>query len=128
MRRYALMGLIVLIIAGVAGGAYALIGRAKAADAQPSVFNVKVGETVEISLESNLTTGYSWTAKYDQTLLELVDDTFKEPTSGLMGAPGTQIFKFNALATGTAKVTFDYARPWEGEPADTAEYTIKIAR
>jgi len=122
------MALVVLVLAGVAGGAYAVVSHAKTAGAQPSVFNVDAGDTVVISLESNPTTGYSWTAKYDQTLLELVDEAFTPPGSTLMGAPGTQKFTFKALTAGTAKVTFEYVRPWEGEPADTAEYTVKIDR
>jgi inhibitor of cysteine peptidase len=70
-----------------------------------------------IALGSNPgSTGYSWQASYDETMLELVGgkSTYKEPKSGLVGAGGIEYFRFKALKIGRTAVTLVYKQPWEG--------------
>jgi len=85
--------------------------------------NVRAGESFAIRLESNPTTGYSWTVTGvpQATVAALVDPegTFEEPDSGAMGAPGFQVFDFDAVASGTTEVEFTYARSFDPEDNPT---------
>ena len=84
---------------------------------------------VLIALESNPTTGYSWEAEYDAAILELVEDTFElgeYAEQGLVGAGGTQLFRFKGLSSGKTDITFKYKRSWETETLDTKEFTVEV--
>jgi len=76
------------------------------------------GGTVTVSLGSNPTTGFSW-----DEAAQIADPTVLQQTGmemvpaegqGLVGAPGTQVWTFKALKTGTTTVAMEYSRPWEG--------------
>ena len=84
---------------------------------------------VLIALESNPTTGYSWQASYDETMLELVEESYElgEYTKqGLVGAGGTELFRFRALKSGQAEITMVYKRPWEAEILDQKVFTVEV--
>ena len=76
------------------------------------------------------TTGYSWQASYDETMLELVGDksTYKEESKeGLLGAGGVEYFRFKALKTGSTEISLTYKQPWEGGGiGETKVFTIDI--
>jgi inhibitor of cysteine peptidase len=76
---------------------------------------ISVGQPFEVRLPSNPTTGYQWTAGALHTgpLTETHAPTFQPSTSGLLGAGGTQVFAYRGVATGTAHLSFGYARSWE---------------
>jgi len=76
--------------------------------------DTEVNQQFVIALGSNPTTGYSWQASYDETMLELVEKTYKEEAKeGLVGAGGVEHFRFKALKTARTEVTLVYKRPWE---------------
>ena len=82
-----------------------------------------------IALESNPTTGYSWEANYDETMLELVEETYElgeYAQQGVVGAGGTELFRFRALECGEIKITMVYKRPWEEEVLDQKVFTVDI--
>ena len=84
---------------------------------------------VLIALESNPTTGYSWEASYDETRLELVEETYEldeYAEQGLVGAGGTELFCFKALKSGEAKITMDYKRSWETEVLEQKVFTVEV--
>ncbi len=93
---------------------------------QGSTIETQVGKAFQIVIESNPTTGYSWSATFDKTGLELAKTTFKETSSGLVGAPSMQIFQFKGLKKGTFEVKLDYLRPWEGQSIKQATYTVVV--
>ena len=80
-----------------------------------------------IALESNPTTGYIWEASYDETMLELVGESY-EPgeyaKQGLIGAGGTELFRFRALKSGETEITMVYKRSWEAEVLDQKVFTV----
>ena len=84
---------------------------------------------VLIALESNPSTGYSWVAEYDDAILELVEETF-EPgeyaKENIVGAGGTELFRFKGLSKGKTGITFNYKRPWETEVLDTKVFTVEV--
>ena len=84
---------------------------------------------VLIALESNPTTGYSWEAEFDAAMLELVEETFElgeYAQQGLVGAGGTEFFRFKGLSSGKTDITFKYKRSWETETLDTKVFTVEI--
>ena len=82
-----------------------------------------------IALESNPTTGYSWQAGYDETMLELVEETYElgeYAKQGLIGAGGTELFRFKALKSGEVEITMSYKRPWETDVLDRKIFTVEV--
>ena len=82
-----------------------------------------------IALESNPTTGYSWEASYDETMLELVEETYElgeYAEQGVVGAGGTELFRFKALESGEVEITMIYKRAWEEEGIDQKIFTIDV--
>ncbi len=84
-----------------------------------------------IKLESNRTTGYSWSLKnYDHKLLSLESHTYIPPHTSLIGAPGNEQWIFQASPhffknSKTTKISLSYARPWEhGKSLKTVEYEV----
>ena len=82
-----------------------------------------------IALESNPTTGYSWEASYDETMLELVEETYElgeYARQDVVGAGGTEFFRFKALESGEVEITMVYKRTWEEEGIDQKIFTIDV--
>ncbi len=127
MRKLLLVVAAILVLGGAAWGVYGwLQGRAEASE-QDLAVELAVGETHEISLESNATTGFKWVATFDDKVLELAEERYDEPTGTAMGASGTQVFVFRGLAKGSTTVTFEYKRTFESVPAEqTIEYTFNV--
>jgi inhibitor of cysteine peptidase len=77
--------------------------------------DTEVNQQFVIALGSNPTTGYSWQASYNETMLELVENVYKEEAEeGLVGAGGVEYFRFKALKIGRTPITLVYKQPWEG--------------
>ncbi len=103
------------------------------ASASGSTQHLKKGEVLSISLESNASTGYAWTAKISDTavVVQMGEPEYTEPTATgtpLVGAPGTQTFFFQAVEAGTATISLDYARSFETNvaPAQTVSFIVEV--
>jgi inhibitor of cysteine peptidase len=91
--------------------------------------DIGVNQEFVIALGSNPTTGYSWQASYDQSVLELVEKTYKpgkEAKEGVVGAGGVEYFRFKALKTERTQITLVYKRPWEEEILGQKVFTLNI--
>ncbi|MDD5338353.1 MAG: protease inhibitor I42 family protein [Dehalococcoidales bacterium] len=87
---------------------------------------LNAGDTLTVKLGSNPTTGFNWddAAIGNTAVIEQVSRDYLEPTaSGIVGAPGTDVWAFRAKAAGTTTIQFNYSRPWESEPAT---YTLTL--
>ena len=113
MKRFLLLlaALAIALAAGCIGGVETYTDAGQAID-------IGVNQEFVIALGSNPSTGYSWQAGYDETMLELVggQSTYKpgEEAEGLVGAGGVEYFSFKALKTARTEVTLVYEQPWEG--------------
>jgi inhibitor of cysteine peptidase len=91
--------------------------------------NIGVNQDFIIALGSNPTTGYSWQENHDQTMLELLEKSYKEEAKeGVVGAGGIEYFRFKALKAGETEITLTYQRPWE-EPTSqdlTKVFTVDV--
>ena len=95
-------------------------GRAGAAEL-PAATEVAVGERFDVRLESNPSTGFSWTLRggADGGVVRLVGSAFVPPPAPSPGEPppvgrsGQEVFAFEAVAPGRTTLDFAYARSWE---------------
>ncbi len=91
----------------------------------------QAGQEFAIALDSNITTGYSWSVDLgtlDQKVVVPLGSEYKEPAKGKVGQGGTQILSFKAVAPGTTAITLLYIRPFEkdAQPADTRTFTVNV--
>lgn len=90
---------------------------------------LKVGDTLVVSLDGNITTGFNWVpAPQDPVLLEQVGEAEATPDSDQLGAPGKIVLHFKAIAQGQTNLHLDYRRPWEEDtaPEKTFEVTVIV--
>lgn len=84
---------------------------------------------IVISLDSNPTTGYSWVPAYDQGDLVLVDQEYQpgeNAQNGLLGAGGTQNFRFKAQRSGQVVITMSYQRSWETTALEQKVFNVVV--
>ena len=87
------------------------------ASCQKEPMKVKEGETFEILLKSNRTTGYAWFLERElkNSILDSVSVQYVVPENAATGAGGTEIWSFKARSKGEAQLIFIYKRSWEKE-------------
>jgi inhibitor of cysteine peptidase len=77
--------------------------------------DLAIGQTIEIRLRENPTTGYRWQLMGgDRAVCAMTSDTFK-PASGPPGRGGKHSWIFEAVGPGECDIGFRYRRPW-GDP------------
>lgn len=109
-----------LIVAGC-------IGVAETYTDPGQTVNIGVNQQFVVALGSNPTTGYSWEESHDQTVLELMEKSYKEEAKeGMVGAGGIEYFRFKALKAGETEITLTYQRSWEEEVLDQKVFTVYI--
>jgi inhibitor of cysteine peptidase len=94
-----------------------------------SQVEVKQGQVLVISLESNPTTGYSWDVmKMDETMLAQVGESeFISSQSGdVVGAGGVEILRFETVGVGTTYLELGYRRFWEEDVEPLMLYSLSI--
>jgi inhibitor of cysteine peptidase len=105
------------------------IGEVKTYIDSGQTIGIGVGQEFVIVLGANPTTGYDWEVSLDETILELVEKTYKlaeEAEHEIVGAGGVDYFRFKALKAGEAEITLVYKRSWEEEGIDQKVFTVDI--
>jgi predicted secreted protein len=92
---------------------------------QDENITVKKGQEFTITLESNPTTGYQWIPTFNTSIINLVSHNF-QPSTKLMGSPGTEIFIFKATNQGTEPLKMIYKRSWEKEFVKEKVFMINV--
>ena len=84
--------------------------------------------TVTVRLGANHTTGYSWavTEIVHPEVIEEISNDYEEPTTGLVGAGGTEVWVFNTTDTGLAIIRMSYSQPWAGGDQDLYTVTVNV--
>jgi inhibitor of cysteine peptidase len=78
--------------------------------------DLRVGESFEISLPENPTTGHRWTLKTNGVpVCILINDMFSSESSR-PGAGGMHRWKFKVVASGKATIEMASVRRWETVP------------
>jgi len=91
--------------------------------------DIGVNQEFVIALGANPTTGYDWEVSLDETILELVEKTYKLPEEAeheVVGAGGVDYFRFKALKAGKTEITVVYKRSWEETGIDQKLFTVNI--
>jgi inhibitor of cysteine peptidase len=74
--------------------------------------DLAIGQTIEIRLQENPTTGFRWQLMGgDRAVCAMTSDTFK-PESGPPGRGGKHSWIFKAVRPGKCDIEFRYRRPW----------------
>jgi len=95
-----------------------------------SAIKMKPGDTVEIVLDTNPTTGYQWKAlPWDTEIIEQMDKPVYKSRSKAIGSGGELTFYFKALSTGQTLLKFIYFRAFEKDvpPVKSFEVTIEVS-
>jgi predicted secreted protein len=93
-----------------------------------------VGDEVNVQLAENPSTGWTWRLQSPLNgILHSEDDRFIRSTSpgtGLIGAGGTRIFSFAAIAEGTVELEYALAGPGRDvQPSDhRMTFTVRVTR
>jgi len=88
-----------------------------------------IGETLEVVLSGNPTTGYVWdVASLDRDILKQVGEIEFKPDREARGSGGKMIMRFTAQAAGKTSLRLIYRRPFEKEkpPAKVFEVTVSV--
>jgi len=131
IKKIVLISLATLIFALWFSGCSA-VGKTLTEKNNGDSINLKINDNVELKLESNPTTGYSWflSDKVDSTIVSINDPVFIESKNDkkLVGAGGYEIFTIKAISKGKTSIILNYERPWEEEvePIEIFEITISV--
>jgi inhibitor of cysteine peptidase len=93
---------------------------------------VSEGKSVNVTLESNATTGYEWSVTSTDRTFGYPTERYVSPSSNAAGAPGKQKFTWKTKSplsmTGKHHVVLSYARSFEKnvKPAKTFKLTIDV--
>jgi inhibitor of cysteine peptidase len=91
---------------------------------------VDVGSIITVTLCSNPTTGFQWGEQAqisDTQVLKQTSHKMLGPSdTGLVGAPGNQVWTFQALKAGASTVSFSYSRPWAGGEKDVQTFKLNV--
>src|SRR5512136_2840567 len=92
-----------------------------------STVNIRVGNTLEIALEGNPTTGYTWEIAPDSGILlsQQGEAEFKSGSSAL-GSGGIVTLRFKAIQQGKTKLKLIYHRTFEPSVAPLQSYEIGL--
>lgn len=142
MRSTLVMLALLVLMAGLGGGAAACInggGNASELPEQRSVDASHTGKTVEIAaggsltvtLESNITTGFQWqmVGNTDEAVLALEDRQYQasdEARAGVVGAGGQEVWTFKALDSGESTIDLEYSQPWEGGTNAVGTFVLTV--
>jgi inhibitor of cysteine peptidase len=95
--------------------------------------HLKAGDTLELRLSSNPTTGFMWYLKKESTrLLKLTGQSETkppEPAAGqpvMVGQPIVQVFEFLAKQPGDGVLLLHYVRSWDPPSPDEEQFQIHV--
>jgi inhibitor of cysteine peptidase len=88
---------------------------------------VALGETFQVRLPENPTTGYRWAISSSSgPSIEMQEDTFEPPGGEGLGAGGSHRWRFLTIQEGTVELVMEYRRSWEKRSAETFTVTIRV--
>jgi predicted secreted protein len=106
-------------VCGLSLDVYRLVTEADA----ETIIDLRNGDRLMVVLQGNPTTGYEWSdaALYEYAVLREIGEPEFRPTSietGMVGAGGFFLFRYEAIDVGPQAFRFVYARPWEATDSD----------
>ena len=89
---------------------------------------LEVGDTLEISLETDPSSGYAWlvTNPPDKSILRGPVGSQMLPESPSPGVTSTQVLTFDAVGKGWTSIHLSYADPSGGKPKRESVIRVKV--
>jgi inhibitor of cysteine peptidase len=88
--------------------------------------DIRLGETVRVTLAENATTGYRWAIdRYDEEFVEALGTDARYP-SNRIGAGGEVTFDFQGRKIGTGEIVLKEWRHWEGDSSVTKRFRVRL--
>ena len=90
---------------------------------------LNIGDTLQISLGSNPSTGFRWTPQMqitDTTVLAQAGHEVLGPSVARPGAAGREVWALQAIGPGATTVSTTYGRPWSGEEKDSWTFSAEV--
>jgi predicted secreted protein len=90
---------------------------------------VTLGETFDIVLPANSSTGYRWNIlpELDVNLIELVDHNYIAEQPVMPGSGGVDVWTFRAVNAGDTTIALSYYPPGnDTEPEETITFSIHV--
>lgn len=85
------------------------------------------GQSLQIVLDENATTGYTWAVdSYSTDILAEQGSKADYPSAGVMGAGGQVTFTFTGKAPGDGSIHLKNWREWEGDSSITARFDLMV--
>lgn len=85
------------------------------------------GDSLELRLSSNPSTGYRWTiAKKSTHRLRLIGQSQTEATGPAVGQPVFQVLTFEARRRGAGVLRLHYTRSWEKPTPDEKRFEMRV--
>jgi len=92
-----------------------------------SQIEIEQGQILVITLEANPTTGYTWEMiEGEEQILQQVGEIEFQPDSKLIGAPGIQTLRLEAVNVGQITLNLVYHRPWEENVDPLETFSIQV--
>ena len=89
-----------------------------------------VGDSVKLVLDTNPTTGFSWTKvdKVDSSILKLEKNDYRQNANPgrMVGVGGKTTIVYRAVKPGTARIELTYMQPWEPDSEFNTNYTVTV--
>lgn len=86
------------------------------------------GQTVQVSLEANPSTGYAWAIDGEApAFLEQTGEPVFTPESDALGAGGTEVWTFRATGAGAGTLALKYWRSFEPDVEPERTFSVEIA-
>jgi len=101
------------------------IKQLTAQDASSTV-QLNVGDTLEIALEGNPTTGYTWAVASNVAQLQQQGEWEFKRSSNLIGAGGVILLRLKAVREGEAALQLIYHRVWEKDVPPVKTFEVKV--
>ncbi len=93
------------------------------------LITVQAGQTFDLVLTSNPSTGYRWqlVEELDPGLLELMDQNYIPQEPSAIGSGGVDVWTMRAVNSGDATIMLGYYPPDnDNEPAETIIFSIEV--
>jgi inhibitor of cysteine peptidase len=91
-----------------------------------SEIQLHTGDTFEIVLRENRTTGFRWhLVSSGEPVCNLLDDSF-EVGGGAPGSGGMHSWQFQTMQEGLGKIELAYQRSWERNKSPAQSFTLNV--
>jgi inhibitor of cysteine peptidase len=89
--------------------------------------DLDIGDRLEITLDSNPTTGYQWETIGDiSSHLRQLGESSYEPSGEGIGSGGKTVFIFEAIGAGQTRLELVYRQPFDKETPPTKTFDLTV--